>query len=213
MRKSSYDSTIFILDDNVRKIKLLELFKKSVDQDIKLWTVTYSSSNSVIKYKSPNYKNDSFVIEFRTNYMGTIGNGCIYLDSSNPIVSGCNKMCIIEWETISYIDSNINKYITTLRNSVFSEDIKSLDGIIGTDITTQRKNKLVQLEMDELREKIDESFHNWAENPYAKNLAQQIALTANILFKTRSLSYSEWYEKFKDYDDVIDAIKKFDKQE
>jgi len=210
LRNSTYSNNVYIIDDPVRKAKLITFFKTSVDQDLKRWSISHITSKN-LAYQSPSYNGNYFCVDMVLSMSGSADKGIVYIYETKPPAQNCNKQCVFEWDNNAWANLNADnsKYIKKLRDNVFADDIKELEGLIGTNIATQRRNKLRFLEKDELREKLEASYNNWMVSP-TQALAEQIAMTANAFYRFRSFPYTEWYTKFALYDDVINEIKKYD---
>ena len=196
MPTSRYDSNIYIIPDPDRVNNLRDVFVSSVNTDLSKWKLSYDTSGSTKTYQSPAYNGYSFRVRI---VIGSYGMIYMYYNGRYEL--------ILEWDK-SNIPTHIYSIIEQLRKNVLSDDIKYLQATLGANPLGQRKSKLVQLEMNDLKEIIEKSLINWKSSP-SKVLAEQIALTAKV-YHNRNIPYTDWYKIFSEHEVVINEIKKLE---
>lgn len=217
--KTKFYSDLYIIDDNKKIDKLLDLFNLSVKNDLSKWiqlqgTRTYTSGQKydLITYKSPKYNDDFFIVELATDPLnnGRLYYGILFLKEKNPSVPGCEMQMFSEWGYYNEPVKKIRASLDSLRDNVYEDSIIKLENALAGK--NDRKDKLIALNIETYRTILEESFIDFKNEP-TLILARMIARTAYGFNLNHHLPYSEWIEKFKDYSIVIDEIKSLDNYE
>jgi len=217
--QTKYYSNLYVIEDPKRVEKLLDLFVLSVKNDLSKWkqvlsTRTNKNSNDIdlIQYISPKYNNDSFIVEYASTNNYTVY-GVVYLDEKTPQITGTGLQIFADWDRYGMPPKKIRAELDKLRDNIFEQGIINLENAIGgKSAKSERKDKLMQLNIETYKGMLDDSFNDFIKEP-TQMLAKMIARTAYAFNLNHHLPYSEWVEKFKDYSMVIKEIEKLDNYE
>lgn len=184
-----YYSDLFEIDDSYRKNKYYQLLMNSLKSDLNKWTEKVSDSKTI--YISPDYSGSNFIIECRT-----YGNFA-YIKHSNPPLKD-HPAELISDDFSSELKSELKK----LRETIFTPDIYEIEKLIGNQFN--RKEKLEFLEIEQLKEMIEDTYQDWLEDKSLIN-AKLIAKLIYSYRKKEEINNS-WLEKFKDCDLIMQEL-------
>ena len=217
--KTKYYTDTYLIEDEVRCKKLIDLFNSSVKKDLNKWVQkisTWKSKNGdrydKTEYYSPDYNGVSFVWEFSKSNVSYHKFNIVFINEKNPAIPNCNLQIFKDW-TSKNPPKIIRESIESLRKNVFENNISNMETSMNeVSQKDERKHKLQNLELEEIKTLVEDSFNDW-NNSQSLSMAKQIARTAYGYNKFSNFPYSEWIDKFKDFSIVINEIKKLENYE
>ena len=185
-----YYNDLFEIDDSYRRNKYYQLLMNSLKNDLNKWTEKVNDSKTI--YISPDYSGANFIIECRT-----YGNFA-YIKHSNPPIKD-HPAELISDDFSSDLKSELKK----LRETIFTPDIYEIEKLIGNQ--HNRKEKLEFLEIEQLKQLIEDTYQDWLED----NSLVSAKLIAKLIYSYRNKEEINnfWLEKFKDYDLIMQELK------
>lgn len=187
---AKYYNDLFEIEDFYRRSKYHQLLLGSLKSDLTKWSEKVTDSKSI--YISPDYSGANFIIECRT--YGTFA----YIKHSNPPIKDHPAELISD-----DFSSDLKTEFKKLRDTVFTPDIYDIEKQIGNQYN--RKEKLEFLEIEQLKEMIEETYQDWLSDE-SENSAK---LIAKIIYSYRRKEevYNLWMDKFSSVDLVINKLK------
>lgn len=185
-----YYNDLFEIDDSYRRNKYYQLLMNSLKNDLNKWTEKVNDSKTI--YISPDYSGANFIIECRT--YGIFA----YIKHSNPPIKD-HPAELISDDFSSDLKSELKK----LRETIFTPDIYEIEKLIGNQ--HNRKEKLEFLEIEQLKQLIEDTYQDWLED----NSLVSAKLIAKLIYSYRNKEEINnfWLEKFKDYDLIMQELK------
>ncbi len=147
--KTKYYSNLYLIEDKNRKIKLQELFLRSLNTDMDKWTKTIKynidedekTPTTATKYFSPSYSGYIFQLDYDKKIGMVHSNGKIF-----ELVFDYE-----DYENDKY-PKDIREPLIQLMKTVFVDSIKKIDTImpksqseVGSDLRNSRSEKLEEL--------------------------------------------------------------------
>ena len=101
--RTKYYNNLYVIDDEKKIDKLIDLFNLSVKNDLFKWTQVISTQTSgndtidLIIYHSPKYNDNIFTIELASDPKknGRLYHGILYINEKNPAVTVENIFAVV----------------------------------------------------------------------------------------------------------------------
>lgn len=191
MAESKYYNNLYPIVDDNRRIKYLELIIKSLEQDMNKWSKELSSKGYPMYY-SCRYNESRFHVESRQ-----YSDFC-YIQHKNPIYGDVSIELISD-----NFSEKLNDLFKKLEKTVYTPDINEIGKMLdGGD----RKSKLLSLELGQIKEMVDETYQDWIESE--SETSARIIARLIYSHRRKKEAYELWFDKFKDYQVIIDEIDK-----
>jgi hypothetical protein len=187
---TKFYTNLYEIDDHFRKKKYLQLLISSLQNDLSKWTQEAGTST---KYVSPNYNGSQFVVVFQTY------SSFAYISHSTPPIKDRYLELISEELT-----KELNNEMVTLRATVYTPEIYELEKLIGNKHT--RKEKLDSLEIEQVKEVIQDTYDDWLMNQ-TQATGELIAKLIYSYRKNKDI-YDIWIDTFKDVKEVNEELQK-----
>lgn len=187
---TKYYTDLFEIDDMYRRSKYYQLLLGSLKSDLTKWSEKVTDGKSM--YISPDYSGAKFVIECRP-----FGNFAYVKHTTPPIKDHPAELISDDFS------SDLKTEFKKLRETVFTTDIYEIEKLIGNQYN--RKEKLEFLEIEQLKEMIEETYQDWLSDE-SENSAK---LIAKIIYSYRRKEevYNLWMDKFSSVDLVVNKLK------
>lgn len=182
---AKYYSNLYEMEDTYRNKKYFSLLMASLQNDLSKWSEELSINKTV--YKSPTYNTTKFIIEIRYSYQFAY----VYHIGTPPITDRQSELISDDFT------SELKKSVTNLREKVYTPEIYEIEKLVGTQ--NERKEKLQFLDLEQIKEIIEESYQDWSIDKSEVN--SKFIAKLMYAYRRREDIYSMWLEKFDD--DVI----------
>lgn len=188
---TKYYYNLWEIEDVYRRKKYAQLLLASLQNDVNKWREIVTSDRTV--YESPDYNGSIFRIEFRLYFTFT------YIFHRNPPITDRPLELIGE-----KITKDLEAAIEKLRETIYTPEVYEIEKLIGNKHS--RKEKLEFLEIEQIKENIEDTYNDWLVNE-TENSAKLIAKLMYYHRKDEDV-YNLWLEKFNDIDLVMSELKK-----
>lgn len=182
---AKYYSNLYEMEDTYRNKKYFSLLMTSLQNDLSKWSEELSINKTV--YKSPTYNTTKFIIEIRYSYQFAY----VYHIGTPPITDRQSELISDDF------NSELKKSVTNLREKVYTPEIYEIEKLVGAQ--NGRKEKLQFLDLEQIKEIIEESYQDWSIDKSEVN--SKFIAKLMYAYRRREDIYSMWLEKFDD--DVI----------
>lgn len=189
---AKYYSNLYEMEDTYRNKKYFSLLMASLQNDLSKWTEDLRSDKTI--YESTKYNNSSFIVEFRSSYAFAY----IYHIGTPPI-SGRQSELIIE----NFTDE-LKIATAKLRENIFTPEIYEIEKLVGNQ--NGRKEKLQFLEIEQLKDLIDDTYQDWIKDE--SELSAKFIAKLLYSYRKKEEIYKLWTDKFNGIEMIDNELKK-----
>ena len=191
MSEAIYYSDLYKMTDPFRREKYYKLLLASLKNDMSKWNE--SVSDSISRYTSPDYNGTTFKIYIRKY------ESIAFVSHKTPIITDQPSELISDKFT-----SELEAEVKQLREKIFTPDIYEIEKSIGNQ--HNRKEKLEFLEIEQLKELIEDTYQDWLNN--SSDVTAKLIAKIIYSYRRNEEKFELWKEKFGDNELIMKELKK-----
>ena len=188
---AKYYTDLYEIEDAYRKMKYHSLILTSLNADLSKWTEELLPSKTI--YNSTWYNDSKFSVEIRGYSLFA------YVTHKTPAIKDRYSELISDDFT-----KDLDLAIKKLRENVYTPEIHEIEKLVGNQ--NGRKEKLESIELDKIKEFIEETYQDWLTND-SEICAKLIAKIIYSYRRKEEIS-KFWLQKFKDITLVMNELEK-----
>lgn len=190
---AKYYTNLFEIEDVYRKKKYHALLLASLQNDLSRWKQII---NTNVQYISPDYNDEHFVVEIRGLYTAF----AYVCHSKTPPITGRPNELISE-----DFPKDLSNEVAKLRETIYTSDIYEIEKSIG-NTRHARKEKLEFIEIEQLKEIIEDTYQDWIKN--SSEISAKLVAKLIYAYRKDEDMLKLWSEKFGESELIMDELKK-----